>query len=110
MAKYSGKIGYIIDTEVTRGIFKPSIVEKKHYGDIIRNYKKSMGSSDTPNEGIDISNNISIVATPFAMSNFHSIQYATFMGTKWKVTNIEVQYPRLILTLGGIYNENTKTV
>ena len=106
MARYSGKIGYIIDEEVARGIWKPNIVEKVHYGDVVRNYKKQYNSSGTANNGIEISNNISIVATPFAMRNFHTIQYATYMGTKWKVTSIDVQYPRLILTLGGIYNEN----
>lgn len=106
MAKWSGKVGYVITEEVSRGIFNTDIVEKKHYGDLIRNYKKPYNSSDTPNEGIDISNNISIVATPFAMRNFATIQYATYMGTKWKVNSVEVQYPRLILSLGGVYNGN----
>jgi hypothetical protein len=30
--------------------------------------------------------------------------YVEFMGTKWKITNVEVQYPRLILSVGGVYN------
>lgn len=106
MAKWSGKVGYVVTTEVSRGIFNTDIVEKTHYGDLVRNYKKNYGSSDTPNDGVDISNNISIVATPYAMRNFHTIQYATFMDTKWKVTSVEVQYPRLILSLGGIWNGN----
>lgn len=106
MAKYSGKVGYVVTTEVQRGIWDTDIVEKVHYGDLIRNTKKIYNSSDTPNEGVDISNSISIVATPFAMRNFHTIQYATYMGTKWRVTSVEVQYPRLILTLGGIWNGN----
>lgn len=106
MAKWSGNVGYVITEEVSRGIFDANIVEKKHYGDLIRNYKKTYNSSDTPNDGIDISNNISIVATPFAMRNFATIQYATYMGIKWKVNSVEVQYPRLILSLGGVYNGN----
>jgi hypothetical protein len=104
MAKYSGKIGYVIDEEVRRGIFEPKLVERIHYGNLIKNYKKLYSSSDTPNDGIDISNSISIVADPFAMTNFQSMTYATFMGKKWKITNVEVQYPRLIISLGGMYN------
>lgn len=104
MAKYSGKIGYIIDEEVEEGVFRPNVVEKAHFGDLLKNYKRTVSSSDTPNDGIDISNSISIVATPFAMRNFHSMMYAEYMGTKWEITGVEVQYPRLIITLGGIYN------
>lgn len=104
MAKWSGKVGYVITEEVSRGIFNTNIVEKQHYGDLIKNYKKTYNSSDTTNDGIDISNNISIVATPFAVRNFSTIQYATYMGVKWKVNTVEVQYPRLILNLGGVYN------
>ena len=108
MAKYSGKIGYTIDEEVRPGVFEPKIIEKEHWGDLIRNYKKIYSSSYTPNDGIDISNSISIVANEFAMTNFHTMTYATFMGQKWKVANVEVQYPRLIISLGGIYNGNTE--
>jgi hypothetical protein len=32
------------------------------------------------------------------------MRYVEFMGTKWKITNIEVQYPRLTLSIGGEYN------
>jgi hypothetical protein len=106
MAKWSGKIGYVITEETSKGIYDTNIVEKVHYGDLVKNYKRQYNSSDTPNDGIDISNNISIVATPFALRNFHTMQYCEFMGTKWKISSVEVQYPRLILTLGGIYNGN----
>jgi hypothetical protein len=51
-----------------------------------------------------INNQISIVADPFANQNFHSMKYVEFMGTRWKITNVDVQYPRLILTMGGVYN------
>lgn len=33
------------------------------------------------------------------------MRYAEFGGVKWKVTDVKVQYPRLILTFGGIYHE-----
>ena len=51
-----------------------------------------------------MTNEISLVADPYARENFHMIRYACFMGTRWEVTSVEVQYPRLVLTLGGVYN------
>ena len=71
--------------------------------DLIKNNRK-LESSDSVNDNINISNSISIISDPYANENFHKMRYAKFMGTEWKVTNVEVQYPRLILTLGGVYN------
>lgn len=55
----------------------------------------------------NVSNEFSIVADPFAYANFHSMRFIEYMGAKWKISNVEVQYPRLILTVGGVYNEQT---
>ena len=56
---------------------------------------------------LNVSNEFSIVADPFAYANFHSMRFIEYMGAKWKISNVEVQYPRLILTVGGVYNEQT---
>lgn len=105
MAKFCGMIGYAEtkETPPDSGIWKEEITEHKHYGDLIRNSRR-LQSSDKVNDDINISNELSIVANPYAMNNFHSMRYVEFMGAKWKITNVEVQYPRLILTLGGVYN------
>lgn len=105
MAKYHGAIGYSVLSETSRGVSEESIVEHVYYGDIIKNNRKLV-PQQTLNDDISVSNQISIVADPFANNNFYSIRYATWMGTRWKVTNVDVQYPRLILTLGGVYNGN----
>lgn len=102
MPKYYGKVGFEISTETKPGVWE-GFVEKEYYGDILRNYRR-IDSSDKINDDIALSNNISIVADPFAYNNFSSIRYAEYMGVKWKVNNVEVQYPRLILSLGGVYN------
>lgn len=102
--KWTGVIGYAETLETEPGIWVESIVEKSHFGDVVRNSRR-LQSADQINDNITISNSISIVANPYAEQNFHAIRYITFMGTKWKVSNVEVQYPRLILTLGDIYNE-----
>ena len=103
MAKFYGEIGYSITSETYPGVWEPTIVKKNYYGDIIRNTRR-LQSSGNVNDNIEISNEISILSDPYAYENFHSIAYVEYMGAKWKVTNVEVQYPRLILTLGGVYN------
>jgi hypothetical protein len=56
------------------------------------------------NDNMNINNRISILADPFAYQNFHTIKYINWMGAKWKVGSVEVQSPRLILAIGGVYN------
>lgn len=103
MAKYCGKIGFAVCAETVPGVWTEQITERTYYGDLKRNTRK-LQSSGNVNDNINISNEISIVADPFAYGNFHSIRYATFMGTKWKVSSVDVQSPRLILSLGEVYN------
>jgi hypothetical protein len=103
MAKFYGIIGYAIPKEANRGVWKDEKIERTYYGDLIRNTRR-LESSGTLNDNINIANEISIVADPFAYENFHAMKYVVFMGAKWKISNVEVQYPRLVLTLGGLYN------
>ena len=103
MAKFYGNIGYIKTVEVDPGIWDEQVIEHPSYGDVERNTSRYQSSGGV-NDDINISNIISIVADPFANENFQHMRYVVFMGTKWKITNVEVKYPRLILTLGGVYN------
>lgn len=105
MARYYGKVGYRETVQTSPGIWNEQIVERKYYGDIVRNYvRNSYSEFTTTNRTVDSGNSISILADPYAINNFHNIAYAEFMGTKWIVSNVDVQYPRLILALGGVYN------
>ena len=101
--KWHGVIGFADTIEEEPGIWTEDIFEHAYYGDVIRN-TRSLQSSGQVNDDVNVSNLISIIADPYAMKTFHSIRYIEFMDTKWKVTNVEVQYPRLILTIGGVYN------
>ena len=103
MAKFYGALGYAKTVETMPGVWTEQITERDYYGDVIRNSRR-LQSSDKVNDDINISNQISIVADPYAINNFHSMRYAEFMGAKWKISDVEVQYPRLLLTLGGLYN------
>lgn len=103
MAKWYGVIGFSETVETTPGVYVEQITERHYYGDVIRNSRR-LQSSDQLNDDVNVSNEISIVADPYAVQNFHTMRYIEFMGTKWKTTNVEVRYPRLILTVGGVYN------
>lgn len=104
MAKFYGSIGYAETVETSPGVWKEQITKREYFGELIRNTRK-LQTADQVNDNININNEVSIIADPYAISNFHSMRYAEFMGTKWKISNVEVKYPRLILTLGGVYNE-----
>lgn len=105
MAKWYGVIGYATPVQTSPGVWNDEIVEHHHSGDVIRNTSRWSSNADSTNDDLNINNQISILADPFARDNFHSMKYAEFMGTKWKISSVEVQYPRLLLTLGGVYNE-----
>lgn len=105
MPRWYGKIGYGVTEETSPGVWTEEIVERQYYGDIIRNLRR-LETSDQVNDNISISNEISILSDPYALENFHSIRWIEFMGAKWKVASVDVQYPRLTLSLGGVYNDH----
>lgn len=106
MAKFYGPIGYGISSETAPGVWTDTIVERNYRGDVLQNYRKVF-QGESINDNIDVSNRLSIISDPFAMQHFHSIKYVKWMGTVWKITTVEVQYPRLILHVGGVYNGET---
>lgn len=108
MAKFYGVIGYAVTKETAPGVWTEEIAEQSYYGDLTRNMRRLQDSGDL-NDDINVANEISIVADPYANANFYSMRYVAFMGAKWKISKVEVQYPRLILTLGGVYNGKQAT-
>ena len=103
MAKYFGKIGYAEQVETAPGVWEEQITERQYYGDVVRNIRKLESSGDI-NDNINVSMEISIVADRYAIQYFHAMRYVEFMGSLWKITSVEVNYPRLILSIGGVCN------
>ena len=103
MAKFYGYVGYADTVETAPGVWQEQIVEHPYSGDLIRNTRQ-LQPTDTLNDNINIANEISIVADPFARSNIYKMRYVRFMDAKWKITGVDVSYPRLILRVGGLYN------
>ena len=104
MAKFYGPIGYVETVESEPGLYEEQTVEYMYTGDWVRNTRKLQTSSDSVNDNINVANELSIISDPYSTTNFLNMRYVGFMGAKWKVTNVEVKYPRLVLTIGGLYN------
>lgn len=103
--RYYGEIGYFETEETKPGLFEEHLIFRKHKGDVIRNLKRNL-SNDKVNSDIKVNNSISIVADPYAQEHFFNIKCAKWQGSLWEVISVEVQYPRLILELGGLYHED----
>ena len=103
MARFHGSVGYATRKETRPGVWDDETTERKYYGEVLRYIRKSQ-PADKSTDDIGIDMQISIVSDPFAIEHFHSIRYVEFMGARWEVSSIEPRHPRLILTLGGLYN------
>ena len=103
MAKFAGLVGYVTQKESESGVWLPETVERKMRGDVIR-AASSFNANEKVNEDIILQQRISLVGDPYAFANFTGLKYVTYLGVKWKVLSIEVNRPRLVVTLGGVWN------
>lgn len=103
--RYYGKIGYFDTVETKPGLFENQMIYKTYKGDVLRNYKRNQDGSKV-NSDVSVNNSISIVADPYAHEHFFKIKCVEWQGALWSVSSVEVQYPRLILELGGLYDED----
>ena len=105
MAKFCGAIGYATTVKTAPGVSEEVIEEHIHYGDVERSTRR-LESSGNLNDNIVLGNSISVMADAYAYANFHAMRYVVWMGAKWKITSVEDRRPRLLLTLGEVYNGN----
>lgn len=108
MARFCGEVGYgaSVESPADSGVWVDQIAEYVYFGDVVRN-TRMLEQGDKLNDDISVGNSISVVADQYAMDNFHKIRYVRWNGELWKVTTVEIRSPRLILSLGGIYNGPT---
>lgn len=103
MAKFYGRIGYGESVETAEGVWEDVITERNAYGDVLRNSRR-LDNGDKLNNDISVGNSISIVADAYANKHFFAMRYVEWAGVLWVVSNVDVEPPRLILRLGGVYN------
>ena len=108
MARFHGNVGYGISQEIEPGVWQDSIEEREYFGDVIRNTRRLEPAQDSVNSDISVGNSISIVADEYAFEHWHLIKYVQWEGHLWTVTMVEIaQRPRLILSIGKVYNGPT---
>lgn len=101
--KYCGNIGFAMTVERDPGIWVDTIVEKRCFGDVIKNSRR-WETGDKVNDDLQVNNQISIVADSFCQAHLFQMKYITWFGTAWKVSTVDIAYPRIIITLGGVWN------
>lgn len=106
MARFHGKVGFSSSVESAPGVYVDEITEREYYGDVIRESKRWSSDPQKVNDDLKLDNRVSIVSDDFANLNWPQIKYVVMGGAYWKVSSVEIQRPRLILSLGGLYNGN----
>ena len=101
--KFCGDIGFVIQQETEPGIYESVVAEKTYYGDVLQNFRKWQ-SGEKINDDIVLNNKISIIANSFALETSGAMKYVSYLGQKWKIESAEIAYPRIILTIGGLYH------
>ncbi len=114
MAKFYGGLGFITTEEridmvngeaVHTGIYQRAESVRECYGDILKNIRRFEKLDAGSNEDINISNTFSVICDPYAFENLEHLRYLLWNSNKWKITSYDIEYPRLNLTVGGVWND-----
>ena len=103
--KYSGKIGFAVVKNKGNGIYSEEIEEKVYYGDLLSSRWNNESNGNSTNTNIKLNNSISVICDSYLADNISVMKYITYKNSKWCVTGIEILPPRVIINVGGIYNE-----
>lgn len=103
MAKFYGKIGFVKTVETDPDVWEEQTTEREYCGDLVRNQRR-WENNETVNQDINVSNEVSILSDEFAYTNIGGMKWVEFAGSKWKINSVTLDYPRITLTLGGVYN------
>lgn len=107
--KFSGLVGFWKeDVEVKPDVYKSLIETRPYFGDVLKD-RRSFQNSDYQNNTFTINNQISIVADLYLLQNWTSIKYVVWNGVKWSARSVEVEQPRVTITLGEVYNGTETT-
>lgn len=103
MAKFAGSVGYVTQVESKPGVWSPVETLKRMKGDIIRQSSSSQ-NGDKVNSDVTLNHRVSLLGDAYAFDNYLNLAWIQLNGHKWKVSSVELQRPRVIATLGGLWN------
>ena len=101
--KFFGNIGFVVTSETSPGVFEETEESRPYYGDMNRDQRRWQSNSDL-NDDILVTNEISIVADGYMRENLGAMRWVEWENSKWKINSISLVYPRVTLTLGGVWN------
>lgn len=104
MEKWHGAIGFAKSVLDNGGVSRSEISEKMYYGDFVRSARRWSPSSDSTMDDLFVNNQLEIVADNFAKENFQYMKYVVYKGIKWKISSVDIGYPRFTIYIGGVYN------
>lgn len=106
MARFYGEIGFGETVEGPDGVWNDVIEEKPYFGDVVR-IARTLQAGMSVNDDISVGNSISIVADAYASEHIFAMRYVRWQGVLWKIEEVQVERPRLLLRLGEVYNGPT---
>lgn len=102
--KWYGQVGFVKSILSAPSVWTSEETIREYYGEFYRNSNQWSNNSDSTNDDFTVNHQISIIADPYACDNCRFIKWVEFMGARWKVKSFEIKPPRLVLTVGGVWN------
>lgn len=103
MSKFSGLVGYVTQLETSPGVWSSVENSNMMKGDVIRQSSNSQ-NGDKVNSDVTLSHRVSLLGDAHSFNNYYNIRWVEVDGRKWQVASVEIQRPRIIVTLGGVWN------
>lgn len=103
MSKFAGKIGFIKSVEKVPGLYENETIERPYTGDILQDIRR-YSNTEVINDDLTLGNRFSVIADSYIYDNMYAMKYLIWRGVRWSITKVELQTPRIILTVGGTYN------
>lgn len=104
--RYYGRIGFAVSTETSPGVMENKMVYKPYYGDVL--YSLGYWQNKEINDDIKMQNRISVICDDYIQDNLGYAKIIEFDNHFWKIQSFTLEYPRVIITIGGLYNENSE--
>lgn len=103
MSKFAGLVGYATQEETVPGVWSPVEKTVMMKGDVIRQ-SSSVQNDDKVNSDIALNHRVSLMGDSYAFDNYYNLKWIQLHGRKVEVSSVELQRPRLIVSVGGVYN------
>ena len=111
MAKYYGNIGFATQAETRPGIWEDTVEARPYKGDVLHSGRR-YEQSESINDNLVLTNRFSIISDAYLLAHIPELRYLEYQGAKFKITSVELERPRVTISVGGVYvsgNETSET-